>query len=186
MSKCKFIVKENNAVGRHSFYASHVPTGKLSFDEAIKFACKNTDIEESSMKKDITEFMRTVQDFVMMGYRVDLGDQFLTIYPVISASAKDEVNKQTGEVIKAATADMVKASMKGATSRLGCSVSNKFSKRFDMEVSWQKVDAKGNEVDDENETDITQNNDPAQGGDNNQGGSDNGGDNGGQGSGGLE
>lgn len=167
MGKISYSVKENTKLGRHSFYAKAVPTGKLTFDEAIKFACKNTDIEESAMKKDITEFMRTVQDFALLGYRIELGDQFLTIYPVLDASAKDELN-QDGTVKKAAEAKDVKSTMKGAVSRLGCSVSTKFSKRFDSEVQWQKTDKDGNVIDEE--TDITQGND----------GGDNGGSNGGE------
>lgn len=173
MGKCKYTIREQQKP-KHSIYASHVSTGTLTFEDAIKFACKGTDIEESAMRRDITEFMKTVQDFALMGYRVSLGDQFLTIYPVIQCSVTDKVNKETGAVEKACTADDL--NIRQATSRLGCSVSAKFSKRFDQEVSWVKTDKAGNEIADE---DITQGNEP--------GGSDNQGDNtGDNGSGGYE
>ena len=153
MGKVKFTIREQQKP-KHSIYASHVSTGTLSFEDAIKFACKGTDIEESAMRRDITEFMKTVQDFTLMGYRVSLGDQFLTVYPVIQCSVTDKVDKQTGEVIKACTVDDL--NIRQATGRLGCSVSPKFSKRFDMEVRWVKTDKAGNEIDEE---DITQGND---------------------------
>ena len=168
MGKCKFTLREQQKP-KHSIYASFVSTGTLSFEDAIKFACKGTDIEESAMRRDIVEFMKTVQDFALMGYRVALGDQFLTVYPVIQCSVTDTVDKQTGEVTKVCTADDL--NIRQATSRLGCSVSSKFSKRFDMEVSWVRTDKQGNEIDEE---DITQNNEPntntGEGGDNNGGG----------------
>jgi len=151
MGKCKCTIRENNAVGKHSVYASYVPSGTLSFDDAIKFACKGTDIEQSAMRRDIVEFMRTVQDFALMGYRVALGDKFLTVYPVVSASVKDYVDPKTGEPV-VATADMV--NLRSAKSRLGCSVSSAFSKKFDAEVSWVRVDDKGQELPDEE--DITE------------------------------
>lgn len=149
MGKCKYTLRETQKP-KHVIYAAHVSTGTLSFEDAIKFACKGTDIEESAMRRDITEFMKTVQDFALMGYRVSLGDQFLTVYPVISCSATDKVNKQTGEVEKVATADDL--NIRQATSRLGCSVSTKFSKRFDTEVSWVKSDKDGNVVEEEDIT----------------------------------
>ena len=159
MGKVKFTIREQQKP-KHSIYASHVSTGTLSFEDAIKFACKGTDIEESAMRRDITEFMKTVQDFTLMGYRVSLGDQFLTVYPVIQCSVTDKVDKQTGEVVKACTVDDL--NIRQATGRLGCSVSSKFSKRFDMEVQWVKTDKAGNEIDEE---DITQGNDgPSDGG----------------------
>ena len=182
MGKVNFKVLENTKVGTHSFYAKAVPTGKLSFEDAVKFACKGTDIEESAMKRDVVEFMKTVQDFTLLGYRVEIGPQFLTVYPVLDAKVKDQLNPDK-TVKKAAEAKDVKSNIKGAVSRLGCTVSPNFSKRFDMEVQWQKIDANGNAVDDE-ETDITQGND----GGSDNGGDDNGGNGGneGGGAGGLE
>ena len=171
MGKCKYTLREQQKP-KHTIWADHVSTGTLTFEEAIKFACKGTDIEESAMRRDITEFMKTVQDFALMGYRVSLGEQFLTIYPVIQCSVTDTVDKQTGDIIKVATADDL--NIRKATSRLGCSVSQKFSKRFDMEVQWVKTDKAGNEIEEE---DITQNNEPT--GDDTNGGDGNGDGNGG-------
>ena len=51
---------------------------------------------------------------------------------------------------------------KNAISRVGSSVSSKYSKQFAQEVSWQKVDKTGAVVD---EDDITQGNENVEGGD---------------------
>ena len=49
MAKIKYKVLENKKVGTHSFYAVPVPHGTLSFDEVIREACQNTDIESCVM-----------------------------------------------------------------------------------------------------------------------------------------
>ena len=87
------------------------------------------------------------------GFRCKLGKDFLTIYPNIQLSVKD--GKNPDGTVKVATAKDVKAN--NAKSRLGCTVSSKFSDLFEASVSWQKVDKYGNAVDEE-EDDITQGN----------------------------
>ena len=80
-----------------------------------------------------------------------VGEEFLFLYPNLRASVKDELN-QDGTVKKAATADMVIPSKQ--KTRLGCSVSSKYSDKFASEVSWQRVDpVTGSEV--ENTEDVT-------------------------------
>ena len=147
MAKVKYIIRENTKLKPHSFYAQAINTGTLTYDEVCEKACKKTNIEPSAMRAAVTEYMDKVQELLLMGYRVPLGDQFLFLYPSINVSVKDQVNETTGEVIKPATADMVKVS--SAVGKVGASVSPKFSKRFDLEVGWQRVDDKGQEVADE-------------------------------------
>ena len=175
MAKVKYIVRENTRMTPHSFYAQAVATGTLTYDEVCEKACDKTSIEPSLMKAAVTEYMKKAQELLLMGYRVPLGDQFLFIYPSINVSVKDQVNETTGEVIKPATADMVKVA--SAIGKVAATVSTKFSKRFDLEVSWQRIDAKGNEMEDDdiiNGNETTTDN-QSQGGSNqgnqNQGGS---------------
>ena len=163
MAKIKYKVVENTKVGTHSFYAVPYPHGTLSFDEVIREACANTDITPSIMRAAVTEYMKAAQNNLLKGFRVPVGEEFLFLYPNLRASVKDELN-QDGTVKKAATADMVVPSKQ--KTRLGCSVSSKYSDKFASEVSWQRVDpVTGSEVD--NAEDVTDNN----GGDN--GGGDN-------------
>ena len=101
-------------------------------------------------KKSIPLDMWDVKRNVLKGFRVPVGDQFITVYPNLNCSVKDTKN-QDGTVKEAATAKMVTAS-KGK-SRLGASVSINFSKQFAMEVSWQKVDETGAAIEEEDITD---------------------------------
>ena len=146
MAKVKYYAKENTKLGTHSFYAVPVPNGTLTFDEVCEEACRNTSVEPSFMKAAVAEYMKAVKSNVLKGFRVPLGDQFLTIYPNLNASVKDAKDKDGNLVV--ATAKMLTAN-KGK-SRLGASVSIKFSQQFAQEVSWQKIDERtGAAVEDE-------------------------------------
>ena len=119
----------------------------LTFNEVCEEACRNTSIEPSIMKAAVAEYMKTVQANVLKGFRVPVGEQFLTVYPNLNASVKDTKDSKTGEVT-VATAKMLTAN-KGK-SRLGASVSIKFSQEFAQNVSWQKIDERtGAAVEDE-------------------------------------
>lgn len=146
MIKVKYFAKENFNFDTHSFYAVPVPNGTMSFDEVCEDACRNTTIEESIMKAAVTEYMKSVQANLKRGFRVQVGESFITVYPMLDVSVKDTTDKDGKPV--AATSKMVSAN-KGK-SRLGATVAVKFSKEFAQSVSWQKVDEKtGAEVADD-------------------------------------
>lgn len=151
MAKVKYYAKENKNVGTHSWYAVPVPNGTLTFDELCDEACENTSIEPSLMKAAVTEYMKVVKRNVLKGFRVPVGEKFITVYPNLNMSVKD-VKDADGNVTTAATAKMVNAN-KGR-SRMGASVSINFSREFAQNVSWQKIDEQtGAVVDDEDITD---------------------------------
>ena len=148
MGKVKYFAKERTAFGIHTCYAVPVPNGTLTFDELCREACRNTSIEPSLMKAAVTEYMEVVQANVLKGFRVPVGEQFLTVYPSLSVSVHDTTDKE-GNPVKATT-KMVTAN-KGK-SRLGASVAVKFSQQFAQNVSWQKIDERsGAEVADDAE-----------------------------------
>ncbi|MBQ9637131.1 MAG: hypothetical protein IJV36_04440 [Prevotella sp.] len=85
-----------------------VPNGTLTFNEVCEEACRNTSIEPSIMKAAVAEYMKTVQANVQKGFRVPVGEQFITVYPNLNVSVKDTKDAKTGEVT-VATAKMVTA-----------------------------------------------------------------------------
>ena len=149
-AKVKYYAKENTKLGTHSFYAVPVPNGTLTFNEVCEEACRNTSIEPSIMKAAVAEYMKTVQSNVLKGFRVPVGEQFITVYPNLNASVKDTEDNKGNKTV--ATAKMLTAN-KGK-SRLGASVSIKFSQEFASQVSWQKIDERtGAAIEDEDITD---------------------------------
>ena len=173
MAKVKYTIKENSKVGTHSFYAVPVLNGSLDFMEVCEEACENTSIEPSLMRAAVTEYMKAVKRNVLKGFRCAVGEQFLFVYPNLEASLKDKKDDQ-GNILEVATA--AKFSLAGAKSRLGASVSPKYSAQFAAEVSWQRVDASGAVVEDEDITDNGTTPAPSGGGDTPSGGDSGGGD----------
>ena len=163
MAKVKYTIKENTKVGTHSFYAMPVPNGTLDFMEVCEEACENTSIEPSLMRAAVTEYMKAVKRNVLKGFRCALGEQFIYVYPNLEASLKDKKDAQ-GNIIEVAKIEDF--TLAGAKSRLGATVSKKYSAQFAAEVSWQRVDASGAAVEEEDITDNGEN----QGGSNNNGG----------------
>ena len=158
MAKVKYTIKENTKVGTHSFYAMPVPNGTLDFMEVCEEACENTSIEPSLMRAAVTEYMKAVKRNVLKGFRCAVGEQFIYVYPNLDASLKDKKDAQGNIIEVAKISDFTLA---GAKSRLGATVSKKYSAQFAAEVSWQRVDASGAAVEEE---DITDNGDTPGGG----------------------
>ena len=156
MAKIKYYAAENKTVGTHSFYAVPVPNGTLTFDELVEEAMDGKSIEPSIARACVTEFMKAVKRNVLKGFRCNLGDNFLTVYPNIQLSVKDR--EENGQTIPA-TADMLTAA--NAKSRLGCTVASKFSREFADSVSWKKVDPGSSALAPDADDDIT---DPDTGG----------------------
>ena len=143
MAKVKYTIKENKKVGTHSLYALPVVNGTLDFFEVCEEACENTSIEPSLMRAAVTEYMKAVKRNVLKGFRVALGDQFIFVYPNLMCSLKDKKDAQ-GNIIEVAKIEDF--TLAGAKSRLGATVSPKYSQQFANEVSWQRVDASGSAV----------------------------------------
>lgn len=138
MIKIKYYAKENRNFDTHSFYAVPVPNGTVSFDEVCEHACEDSSIEVSLMKAAVTEYMRAVHSYLKLGFRVQVGNQFITVYPSLELSVKDSEDEKGNQIV--ATADMVNAN-KGK-SRLGATVATRYSQDFAKNVSWQKIDEK--------------------------------------------
>ena len=184
MAKVKYVIKENTRFGSHSFYAVPVPNGTLDFMEVCEEACENTSIEPSIMRAAVTEYMKAVKRNVLKGFRCAVGEQFIYVYPNIDASLKDKKDAQ-GNILEVAKIENF--TLAGAKSRLGATVSKKYSAQFAAEVSWQRVDASGAAIDDDDilgdgdEGGNTPSQSPTPGGGGTTGGGDNGGDSGGVG-----
>ena len=146
MAKVKYTIKENKKVGTHSFYAVPVPNGTLDFMEVCEEACENTSIEPSLMRAAVAEYMKAVKRNVLKGFRCAVGEQFIYVYPNLEASLKDKKDAQ-GNIIEVAKIEDF--TLAGAKSRLGATVSKKYSAQFAADVSWQRVDASGAAIDDD-------------------------------------
>lgn len=147
MAKIKYQVLDSK-LGTHACYAKAIATGALTFDEMCEKACEDSSVEPEIMKAAVARYMKKAQEFLVLGYRIPLGVDFVTLRPVLQCSVKDVLNDD-GTIKTAATADMVRAN--NGVSKVGATVSPKFSKLFELKTKWQKVTASGAAVDDDEE-----------------------------------
>lgn len=142
--KIPYYAKENNSVGTHSFFPQPVAKGTFGFDRMCKKAAKNTTIEEHTIRAAVLEYMRVAQEALLEGNRVEIGEQFITLYPNLKGSVKDYKDKKTGEVVVVTAKDLTANKCK---SRVGATVSAVFSSEFERGVSWVKTDKTGAPID---------------------------------------
>ena len=135
MATIKFTIKENTTVGTHSFYAQAVSYSTLDISDLASEVAENIGISPSTVKMVLERYAVVAERSIMRGHRVKLGD-LLTFYPQISASVKDELDKE-GHVVKKATADML--SIAGCKSTIGATVSQAVQQQFAAGVSWKRV-----------------------------------------------
>lgn len=161
MATIKYVVKENSGVGTHSFFASPKSYSTLTSEDIKDEVAEGMGISPEIVSSIIRRYMQVVVRNVQRGHRVKLAD-VLTVYPQISCSVKDEVDKD-GNVVKVATADMLNVAT--AKSSIGATISQAVQQSFASSVSWKRVSEK--DVD-EDTTDTTDPAAPANtGGDNN-------------------
>ncbi len=153
--RIKYYARENTSMKPHSFYAQPIPNGTYGFDELCQEASENAGIDPDSIRKAVNLYMKEAKKRLLDGFRVEVGNQFLTLGPGLTAKVKDELNED-GTVKKACTADDLKAV--GARSRVTATVNSEFSHQFSSAVKWQKSDRNGNVIEDDEE-DATLNDD---------------------------
>ena len=135
MATIKYSVKENTTVGTHSFYAQAVSYSTLDISDLAEEVAEGTTITPSLVQMIIERYATVAERNVMRGHRVKFGN-LLTFYPQISASVKDELDKD-GKVVKKATADMLKIS--GCKSTIGATISQAVQQQFAAKVSWKRA-----------------------------------------------
>lgn len=162
--KIPYYVRENNKVGTHSVFAQPQSKGTYGFERMCKKAAEKTTIEPHTVRAAVEEYINIAKEALKEGYRVDIGQDFVQLYPNLRGSLKDELNAD-GTVKRAVTPKDLK--IQHLKSRVGATVDPDFSDEFAKAVSWQRTDRQGNVIDDEDATETNE----EQTGDNTTGGS---------------
>lgn len=132
---CKFICLINDKWGTHSVYTMPVYTGTIDTETLFDEAFEKTSYESSVAVGMFREIKKTVMKYLLKGYRVDLGEYFLTLYPTPDFSMKDYRDDKGNLIV--VDESMVKP--KDIKSRIGCTVHKFFSDEFAKTVVWKKV-----------------------------------------------
>ena len=152
--KIKYYARENVQMKPHSFYAQAIANGTYGFDKMCEEAAINTGMEAEAIRQAVVLYTACAKRKLLDGFKVEIGKDFLTLGPSLSAKVKDEVDAKTGKVTKAAKAEDLTAV--GAKSRVSAVVDSEFSHQFAAAVKWQKTDRSGNALEPDPEDDATQ------------------------------
>ena len=140
-----------SATGVHYVAAKSILSGTLDFRLLCEEACDGNGIKPSEMINAVSLFVDAVKRNLKKGFRCNVGEQFLTVYPKISCTAVDTKDPETGEVTHVAEPDEVKASLPTCKKTIASIVSSQFSQDFASNVQWQKVKANGEVIDDDDD-----------------------------------
>ena len=168
--KIRYYARENTKMKPHSFYGQPIPNGTYGFEQMCEEASENTTIEAGTIRQAVELYVKVAKKKLLDGFRVEVGKQFLTLGPGMTAKVKDELNDD-GTVKKACTADDLTAV--GAKSRVTAVVNAEFSHQFNASVKWQKTDKTGTPIEDEDDATLDPDDQPGGGGDNTGNGGDN-------------
>lgn len=149
--KIKYYPRENTKMTPHSFFAQPIPNGTYGFEQICEEASENTTIEAGTIRQAVELYMKVVQKKLLDGFRAEVGKQFLTLGPGLTAKVKDYTDKKTGELVVVTAADLTAV---GAKSRVTATVNPDFSYEFAKRVKWVKSDKSGNVIE-TNEDDAT-------------------------------
>ena len=147
--KIPYVARENKKLGTHSFYPVPKPKGTFGFDRMCEKAARNTTIEVHTVRAAVEEYMKVAQEALLEGNRVEIGPQFVTLFPNLRGSVKDTKDEKTGVVTVVTAKDLTASKCK---SRVGATVNAVFSDEFERRVRWEKTDLQGNVIEEEDAT----------------------------------
>ena len=165
--KIRYYARENKKMNPHSFYAQPIPNGTYGFQQICELAAKNTTVESHTIEAAVKEYMKVVQEKLCDGFRVEIGNKFVVLYPNLKVSVKDYVDEETGQAVVVTASDLKAVAGK---SRVGATVNAEFSHQFAQAVKWQKTDAQGVVIEDEEDATETNEESAQNGGDGGGGG----------------
>ena len=142
--KIKYYARENVQMKPHSLYAQAIANGTYGFDKMCEEAAINTGMEPEAIRQAVVLYVAAAKRKLLDGFKVEVGKDFLTLGPSLTARVKDEVD-ESGKVVKVAKASDLTAV--GAKSRVSCTIDAEFVHEFARGVKWQKSDRAGNVID---------------------------------------
>lgn len=143
--KAQWTSQEMKNVGVHGFYGRPVYRGTFDFETFVTEKLQNTTYNPNEVIGAFKVLQKSIIQELSKGYRIDIGENFITLMPNLVLSVKDYEDKEGKTVV--ATSDMLKTS--NIVSRIACSINNKYKKLFEAEVSWERVSKGGDIIEDD-------------------------------------
>lgn len=152
-----WVIVEFAANGIKGFCMRFKSRGIIGFQELVEDAFKayGYDVDDYIKKTRIVQ--KELKTQLAKGFRVDFGDNFISVQPNPIGAVRDTVDPSTGQVIPA-NPDNLRSDK--AVTKLSVVVAKKFTKELGTMMEWQKYSNKIQDDDDEEDATIDPNENP--------------------------
>ena len=131
--------------------------GIVGFQELVEDAFKADGYDVDDYIKKTRIVQKELKTQLAKGFRVDFGDNFISVQPNPIGAVRDTVDPSTGQVIPA-NPDNLRSDK--AVTKLSVVVAKKFTKELGTMMEWQKYSNKIQDDDDEEDATIDPNENP--------------------------
>ena len=118
------------------FFMRFRSRGVIDFETLVNTSLKGSTFRPSEVLGAFELIKEGAIDFMALGFRVDIGNDFISIWPNIIGSVKDTVDPSTGKVIPA---DPSKLTAADGETKVGCTVAKKYNKKVSKIIEWKKI-----------------------------------------------
>lgn len=141
-----WFIQEFLTNGIHGFRTRFLSRGSKGFYETVESAFKGTNHDVDNFITEMRLVQKQALEDMSQGFRVDIGDNFVTIYPNAVGTIRDSIDPSTGHTI---VADPNKLTSDDIDTRVGCTVAKRFHKKLRSLIEWKKTVNKNPDLPDE-------------------------------------
>lgn len=147
----QWFAQDYSANGIKGFYMRFFSRGTKGFRKTVESALKGSTYDAEEYIGATRLVQKQILELMAEGYRVDFGDNFITVWPNILGSIRDTVDPSTGKTI---AADPKKLRSQDFDSTASCTFAKQFIKKLNAIISWTKVNKSGIEIPEEEDNTI--------------------------------
>ena len=122
--------------GRHGWFAAFQSRGTVDWRTTVQDALEKTTYDPQEFISAFAIVLKQVQKEMARGYRVDIGEDFMTIWPNSKARVLDSIDPSTGQTIVATPDDLKKVEIE---TKGGCTFYKSFIQTLSAMIKWKKV-----------------------------------------------
>lgn len=124
------------AKGIKGYYMRFMSRGVIDFQTLVNNALRGSTYSPREVLGAWDLIKDQALEYMRMGYRVDIGDEFLSIWPNIVGVIKDGIDPSTGQTVPA---DPKKLRSSMAETKISCTVNKKYTKQLASIIEWKKA-----------------------------------------------
>lgn len=136
MAKVPYAIYKNESAGRPTLYLRCQHHQTLGFDDLCRHVSHVVHLEPAILRGIIETTLNEAYRHCLRGFRVELGDRKLSLYPQVRKSMPAEVDEETGEILWPDTEDFIP---QGDDGRLECEVHKRWNQHFRSDVHWERI-----------------------------------------------